>query len=58
MIFHRRLMLLIVFLVFSNRAVLAAEWTRFRGPNGTGVAENADVPVTWTEDDYKWRNNG
>src|SRR5262245_29326144 len=33
----------------------AQEWTRFRGPNGTGVSESKGVPVTWTEKDFKWR---
>ena len=23
----------------------AADWTRFRGPNGTGVASDKDIPV-------------
>ncbi|HXT59965.1 MAG TPA: PQQ-binding-like beta-propeller repeat protein [Pirellulales bacterium] len=32
----------------------AQEWTRFRGPNGTGVGE-ADIPGEWTEKDYHWR---
>ena len=33
----------------------AQEWTRFRGPNGTGISESKGVPVTWTEKDYRWR---
>ncbi len=28
-----------------------ADWPRFRGPNGTGVAADADVPVRWTAAD-------
>jgi outer membrane protein assembly factor BamB len=31
------------------------EWTRFRGPNGTGVSNATTVPVTWGEDDYNWK---
>ncbi|MBX3411724.1 MAG: PQQ-binding-like beta-propeller repeat protein [Pirellulales bacterium] len=38
----------------SSHAVEAQEWTRFRGPNGTGVVESAGIPVTWTADDYNW----
>lgn len=30
------------------------EWTRFRGANGTGVSD-ANIPATWTEDDYNWK---
>jgi len=33
----------------------AQEWTRFRGPNGTGISPSSGVPVTWTEADYRWR---
>jgi outer membrane protein assembly factor BamB len=33
----------------------AQEWTRFRGPNGTGLSDAATVPATWTEKDYNWR---
>lgn len=32
----------------------AQEWSRFRGPNGSGVG-SADVPATWTEKDYAWK---
>jgi outer membrane protein assembly factor BamB len=28
----------------------AGNWPRFRGPNGSGVAADKDVPVTWTAD--------
>lgn len=33
----------------------AQEWTRFRGPNGTGISTAKGVPVTWTEQDFRWR---
>src|ERR1700674_2870066 len=29
----------------------AADWPRFRGPNGTGVSTDKDVPVQWTDKD-------
>ncbi len=50
----------------SNRIGLAAavwlaatmvhgqEWTRFRGPNGTGQSETSTIPVRWTDDDYRF----
>jgi outer membrane protein assembly factor BamB len=31
------------------------EWTRFRGPNGSGISEAATVPVRWTEKNYRWK---
>src|ERR1043165_2686067 len=33
----------------------AQEWTRFRGPNGTGAADSKAIPTTWSESDFKWR---
>ncbi|MBI2481663.1 MAG: PQQ-binding-like beta-propeller repeat protein [Planctomycetia bacterium] len=33
----------------------AQEWTRFRGPNGTGASDAATIPVKWTEADYNWK---
>lgn len=35
--------------------VNAQEWTRFRGPNGTGVGEAANIPAQWTEADQNWK---
>lgn len=33
----------------------AQTWTRFRGPNGSGVSQATTVPVKWTEEDYNWK---
>ena len=33
----------------------AQEWTRFRGPNGTGESDATTVPATWTGEDYNWK---
>ncbi len=33
----------------------AQEWTRFRGPNGSGVSDATTVPTSWTEKDYNWQ---
>jgi outer membrane protein assembly factor BamB len=30
------------------------EWTRFRGPNGSGVSPAA-LPARWAENDYNWK---
>lgn len=35
----------------------AADWPRFRGPNGTGIGHANTIPTTWTTDDYTWRTN-
>jgi len=43
--------------LLSAGQVRAAEsgWTRFRGPNGSGIGRAAQMPVRWTTADYKWR---
>jgi outer membrane protein assembly factor BamB len=33
----------------------AQEWTRFRGPNGTGISSATTVPVTFAEADFNWK---
>jgi outer membrane protein assembly factor BamB len=33
----------------------AANWPRFRGPNGTGIADDKDIPVEWTEQNILWK---
>jgi outer membrane protein assembly factor BamB len=30
-------------------------WTRFRGPNGSGLSSATTIPVRWTEKDYRWK---
>jgi len=42
-----------VLLSFSFAA--AQEWTRFRGPNGTGVSDCKTIPIEWTEEDVNWK---
>jgi outer membrane protein assembly factor BamB len=31
------------------------EWTRFRGPNGSGHGTVVNLPNKWTEQDYNWK---
>ncbi|MGL4550897.1 MAG: PQQ-binding-like beta-propeller repeat protein [Gemmataceae bacterium] len=35
--------------------LLAADWDRFRGPNGTGVADDWDVPTTFDAAHVRWK---
>ena len=30
------------------------EWTRFRGPNGTGISDSMSIPVQWAEGETNW----
>jgi len=32
-----------------------ANWSRFRGPNGTGQADRDVFPANWSEQDYLWK---
>ena len=32
----------------------AQEWTRFRGPNGSGMSQTT-MPAKWTDKDYAWK---
>jgi len=32
----------------------AQEWTRFRGPNGSGISSAKTIPVSFDESDYHW----
>lgn len=36
-------------------AAVDANWSRFRGPNGTAVSEQEGIPVKWTPSDYLWQ---
>lgn len=33
----------------------AQEWSRFRGPNGAGIADGKAIPSQWTDKDYLWK---
>ena len=35
----------------------AQEWTRFRGPNGTGISPAKTIPTKWTEKDFNWKTD-
>jgi hypothetical protein len=48
--------LLLASVVTLAAAVFASaqEWTRFRGPNGSGLSP-APVPAAWSEEDVRWK---
>jgi outer membrane protein assembly factor BamB len=54
---HRPRLLLVVGILLSiGLASTAAEWSRFRGPNGTGTVADKDVPVQWSEkENIRWK---
>lgn len=50
----RSALVLLAALAFVPR-VQAQEWTRFRGPNGSGISDAATIPTKVTAKDYNWR---
>ncbi len=48
------LALLAGFLI-TSRIGSSQEWTRFRGPNGTGVSAATTIPIQFSAGDYNWR---
>ncbi|BBO35554.1 PQQ-binding-like beta-propeller repeat protein [Lacipirellula parvula] len=44
-----------VFGPLGGRTQAGENWTRFRGPNGSGVASDVTFPVEWSEEAYLWR---
>ncbi|MCP4731341.1 MAG: PQQ-binding-like beta-propeller repeat protein [Roseibacillus sp.] len=40
--------------VVAHAAGKKNEWTRFRGPNGSGISEAKAIPIKWTAKDYNW----
>ncbi len=44
------------YLVTAFNYANAQEWTRFRGPNGTGIANpDAEIPTKWSDENVKWK---
>ncbi len=51
---RRRRAPLILLLLIAPSAN-AQNWPRFRGPNGTGLGDSADVPAPASEKDFAWK---
>jgi outer membrane protein assembly factor BamB len=39
---------------FMRGAEGGNEWTRFRGPNGSGISGAQTIPIKWTAKEYNW----
>ncbi len=49
-------LLLVIGCVLQGVGAKAQGWTRFRGPNGSGIVEDGStIPVRWTLEDFNWR---
>lgn len=45
----------LLLITLTTASLSAQDWTRFRGPNGSGVVESLSFPATWTDTDYAWQ---
>ena len=57
-VFMRVFAVCAVLIVFLGRRAAQSpsmDWPRFRGPNGSGIAEATNAPTQWTERDYRWK---
>ena len=45
---------IVLFTLFLSPAA-GQEWSRFRGPNGTGESETNTIPASWTDNELNWR---
>lgn len=50
-----RATLIVTAILFVQSFAAGQQWTRFRGPNGSGLSEAKSIPVTWKENDYNWK---
>jgi outer membrane protein assembly factor BamB len=53
--FTANLSLAVVAILLSAGGAGAQEWTRFRGPNGSGINDKITIPPVWTDKDYLWK---
>lgn len=50
-----RLALTSLAFVLTAALLPAQEWSRFRGPNGTGLSDARDIPIKWSDSDFNWK---
>jgi len=51
----RSIVLAVCGLVVIAALAHGEEWTRFRGPNGTGESETAGIPTAWKAGEERWK---
>jgi outer membrane protein assembly factor BamB len=51
----RGLLVLMLLGPLLHESATGQEWTRFRGPNGSGLSPATTIPVRWTDRDYNWK---
>src|SRR5437899_8594576 len=48
-LFRSSLLLVGCIVTMLSASAVAADWPRFRGPNGTGIASDQDIPIRWDD---------
>ena len=47
---------LLFFLTLTSSGLVAQDnWSRFHGPNGSGVSTSSALPASWIDSDYAWQ---
>ncbi len=49
-----RLPVCLLVFAFATSAAVGEDWSRFRGPNGTGTSDLKGLPTAWSASDYDW----
>ena len=52
---NRVLCVSILLLLVATAHADRSQWTRLRGPNGSGLSDATTIPVQWTDQDYNWK---
>lgn len=52
---NQRLSLALLLVLSVSGIASAADWPRFRGPNGAGTALDKDVPIKWNDANVLWK---
>ncbi len=50
-----RILLTSSLILFGLNESHGQEWTRFRGPNGTGISTAKTIPSQWNETNFNWK---
>ncbi len=51
----KRMITFLVVTLTASALVVAEDWPRFRGPNGTGISSTSSVPTEWSnKNNMKW----
>ena len=53
----RAQLLAVVITILSASHLFASDWPRFRGPNGSGISTESNVPTEWSStNNLRWRS--